>query len=154
MTDNRDPAAGVTVRQFTDDLLDAAADGAHDEVTGAVAVLARAGPTRVAAEVADELVGRCAAAIGPRWNDAFFTVVVEDAAGRAAEVERLPPGPRAALRALLAALNDDQPSRDIHIELATRGRPADLVAVFTHLVVWYLELSGPADLPFLSCFTE
>ncbi|WP_410592023.1 hypothetical protein [Amycolatopsis sp. lyj-23] len=158
MTDNGNPAPGVTVRQFTDDLLGAAMAGDHDDVTEAVAVLARSGSTRVATAVVGELVARCRTAIATRRDadaGAFFTVVVEDARGESAEVERLPPGPRSALRALLAALNDDGPSRDIHVELAARGRPAELVAVVTHLVVWYLELSGPASaLPLLSCFAD
>ncbi|WP_410570098.1 hypothetical protein [Amycolatopsis sp. cmx-4-61] len=159
MTDNGNPAPGVSVRQFTDELLGAATAGDYDDVTEAVAVLARSGSTRVAAAVAGELVDRCRTAIGARRGadaGAFFTVVVEDAHGESAEVERLPPGPRSALRALLAALNDDGPSRDIHVELAARGRPPDLVAVLTHLVVWYLELSGPAAavFPLLSCFSD
>ncbi|WP_290060129.1 hypothetical protein [Amycolatopsis solani] len=161
MTDNRDPAPppGVSVRQFTDELLHAATAGAYEEVAEALDVLARADSAQVAASVVGELVVRCTATLRDHERaDAgtVFTVVIEDQGGEPAEVERLPPGPRSALRALLAALNHDAASRDIHVDLATRGSPADVVAVLTHLLVWIAELSDPsgAPLPVLSCFTE
>jgi hypothetical protein len=161
MTDNRDPspAPDVSVRQFTDDLIGAATAGAYDDVAEALAVLARADSARVPAGVVSELVGRCAAAVRTHHNadaDTVFTVVLEDERGDLAEVERLPPGPRSAMRALLAALNHDGPSRDIHVELATRGTPADVVGVLTHLLVWLAELSEPsaAALPALRCFPD
>ncbi len=161
MTDNRDPAPppGVSVRQFTDDLLHAATAGAYDDVAEALDVLARADSARVPASVADELVGRCTTAIRTRHRvdaSTIFTVVVEDERGERAEVERLPPGVRAAMRALLAALNHDAASRDIQVELATRGTPADVVGVLAHLLVWIAELADPAaaPLPALSCFTD
>ncbi|KDN22593.1 hypothetical protein [Amycolatopsis rifamycinica] len=158
MTDNRDPspAPDLSVRQFTGDLIDAATAGDYDDVAEALAVLARAGSPRVPAGVVGDLVGRCAAAVrghhGP-GADTVFTVVLEDEQGERAEVERLPPGPRAAMRALLAALNHDRPSRDIQVELATRGTPADIVGVLTHLLVWLAELAEPSAAA-LSCFTD
>jgi hypothetical protein len=161
MTDNRDPTppADVSVRQFAEDLLDAATAGAYDDVAEALAVLARAESAHVAAAVVGELVGRCAAAIRTHHGadaEAFFTVIVEDERGELATVEKLPPGPRSAMRALLAALNHDAASRDIHVELATRGTPADVEGVLTHLLVWIAELSAPpaAAPPALSCFPD
>lgn len=159
MSDNREPTTGLSVRQFTDELLDAATAGAYDDVAEALDVLAHADSARVPASVVGELVARCGRAIRTHHGtDAgtIFTVVLEDECGGAAEVERLPPGPRAAMRALLAALNHDTASRDIHVDLATRGTPADIVAVLTHLLVWIAELSDPAaaQLPALSCFPD
>ncbi|WP_103349372.1 hypothetical protein [Amycolatopsis sp. CA-128772] len=161
MTDNRDPSLppGTTVRQFTDELVGAALAGACDDVADALGVLARANPGRIPAAVAGELVTRCTSAVRAHQRthvDALFTVMVEDERGDPASVERLPRGPRAALRAVLAALNDDEPSRDIHVALATRGTPADLVGVLSHLLVWLVELSAPsaAEFPLLSCFAD
>jgi hypothetical protein len=160
MTDNRDPTPpDVSVRQFTDELLDAATAGAYDDVAEALAVLARADSAHVPAAVAGELVGRCTAAVRTHHDAdaaAVFTVVVEDERGQLVAVEQLPPGPRSAMRALLAALNHDAASCDIHVELATRGTPADVVGVLTHLLVWIAELAEPstAALPALSCFTD
>jgi hypothetical protein len=161
MTDNRDPTPvpEVSVRQFTDELLDAARAAAYDDVAEALSVLACADSTPVHAAVVGELVGRCAAAVGIHHRadaDAAFTVVVVDERGQLTEVERLPPGPRSAMRALLAALNHDTASREIHVELATCGTPADIVDVLTHLLVWIAELSEPsaAALPALSCFPD
>ncbi|WP_410612457.1 hypothetical protein [Amycolatopsis sp. lyj-109] len=161
MTENRDlvPKPGVSVRQFADDLLHAATVGAYDDVAEALGVLACADSAQVPASVVGELVARCTRAIRTQHRadaDMVFTVVVEDDHGEPAEVERLPPGPRSALRALLAALNHDVPSRDIHVELATRGTPAEVVGVLTHLLVWVTELSDPtaAPLPTLSCFED
>jgi hypothetical protein len=137
---------GVSVRQFTDDLLDATTAGAYDEVAEALGVLARADSARVSTSVVGELVARCIGTIRTHHGaDAatIFTVVLEDERGEPAEVERLSPGPRAAIRALLAALNDAPASRDIHVDLATRGTPADIVGVLTHLLVWIAELSDP-----------
>ncbi|MEA5367109.1 hypothetical protein VA596_46790 [Amycolatopsis sp., V23-08] len=161
MTDDRDPspAPEVSVQQFTDELLDAATAGAYDNVAEALAVLAGADSARAPAGVVTELVGRCAAAVRAHHGEdagTLFTVVLEDERGDLAEVERLPPGPRSAMRALLAALNHDGPSRDIQVELATSGTPADVLGVLTHLLVWIAELSVPsaAVFPPLSCFTD
>jgi hypothetical protein len=155
MTENRDP--GGPVRQFTADLVGAATAGAYDEVADALGVLARAGSPDVPAEIVGELVGRCASVVRARHPadpGSIFTIAVTDEQERPVEVDRLPPGPLAALRALLAALGDDGASRDIQVELATRGQPEDVVGVVIHLLVWLVELSdGSAALPSLSCFT-
>ncbi|MEV6638858.1 hypothetical protein [Amycolatopsis sp. NPDC051371] len=156
MTDNRN--SGGAVGQFTADLVGAATAGAYDEVADALGVLTRAGSPHVPAEIAGELVGRCASLVRARHPadpGSIFTIVVADDQARPVEVDRLPPGPLAALRALLAALGDDEASRDIQVELATRGEPEDVVAVVIHLLVWLVELSdsSAAALPSLSCFT-
>jgi hypothetical protein len=156
MTENRD--SGGPVRPFTADLVGAAMAGAYDEVADALGLLARAGSPHVPAEIVGELVGRCAAVVRarhPAGPGAIFTIAVADDQARPVEVDRLPPGPLAALRALLADLGDDDASRDIQVELATRGQPEDVVAVVIHLLVWLVELSdsSAAVLPSLSCFT-
>ncbi|MEV4050176.1 hypothetical protein AB0J55_03220 [Amycolatopsis sp. NPDC049688] len=159
MTGNRNPSPppDSSVRRFTDDLVGAALAGDYDGVADALGVLARSDPARLPAAVVGELVSRCTGAVRALQRtqaDALFTVVVENERGEPAPVERLPRGPRSALRAVLAALNDDGPSRDIHVELATRGGPVDLVGVLSHLLVWLVELSAPsaAEFPLLSCF--
>jgi hypothetical protein len=156
MTENRDSAG--TVRQFTTDLVEAALAGAYDEVADALDVLARAGSPHVPAEIAGDLVDRCAAVVRARHPadpGTIFTIAVADEQAREVDVDRLPPGPLAALRALLATLGDDEASRDIQVELATRGEPEDVVGVVIHLLVWFVELSdsSAAALPSLSCFT-
>ncbi|WIY00622.1 hypothetical protein QRX60_42290 [Amycolatopsis mongoliensis] len=156
MTENRDP--GGPVRQFTADLVGAAMAGAYDQVADALGVLARADAPHVPAEIVGELVGRCASAVRarrPADPGSIFTIVVADDQSRLVEVDRLPPGPLAALRALLASLGGDDASRDIQVELATRGRPEDVVGVVIHLLVWLVELSYSSEtaLPSLSCFT-
>jgi hypothetical protein len=158
MTDNRG-SPDSSVRQFTDDLVGAALAGAYDDVAEALGVLAQADSARIAAAVVGELVSRCTGAVRAHQRtqaDALFTVVVENEQGESAPVEQLPRGPRAALRAVLAALNDDTASRDIHVELATRGSPADLVGVLSHLLVWLVELSAASstEFPLLSCFAD
>ncbi|MFJ7213306.1 hypothetical protein [Amycolatopsis sp. NPDC098790] len=157
MTENRD--AGTSVRQFTAELVGAAMEGAYDDVADALGVVARAGASRVAGEIVAELVGRCAAVIRvrhPADPGSVFTVAVTDERDRPVEVDRLPPGPLAALRALLADLGEDDESRDIQLELAARGEPDDVVGVVIHLLVWLVELSGSpaASLPSLSCFAR
>lgn len=157
MTENRD--AGASVRQFTAELVDAATAGAYDDVADALGVLARARSSRVAGEVLAELAGRCASVVRarhPAEPGSVFTVAVTDDDARPVEVDRLPPGPLAALRALLADLGEDHESRDIHLELAARGEPDDVVGVVIHLLVWLVELSGSeaATLPPLSCFAR
>ncbi|EOD65159.1 hypothetical protein [Amycolatopsis vancoresmycina] len=161
MTGNRDPSlpSDSSVRRFTDDLVGAALAGGYDDVAEALGVLARAESARVAAAVVGELVSRCTGAVRAHQRtqaDALFTVVVENEQGESASVERLPRGPRAALRAVLAALNDDEASRDIHVGLAAGGSPADLVGVLSHLLVWLVELSATsaAEFPLLSCFAD
>lgn len=158
MTGNRDPSDS-SLRRFTDDLVGAALAGAFDDVAEALGVLARADSARIATAVVDDLVRRCTGAVRAHQGtraDALYTVVVADERGEPAPVERLPRGPRAALRAVLAALNDDVASRDIHVELAVRGSPADLVGVLSHLLVWLVELSAAssAEFPLLSCFAD
>jgi len=150
MTENR-------VRQFTTDLVEAALAGAYDEVADALGTLARAGSPHAPAEIVGDLVGRCATVVRarrPADPGSIFTIAVADERARAVAVDRLPPGPRAALRALLAALGDDKAGHDIQVELATRGQPADIVGVVVHLLVWLVELSdsSAAELPSLSCF--
>ncbi|MGW5714690.1 hypothetical protein ACWEVP_00885 [Amycolatopsis sp. NPDC003865] len=157
MTENRD--AGASVRQFTAELADAARDGAYDVVADALGILARAGSSRVPGEVAAELVGHCTAVVRARHPadpGAVFTVAVTDEEARPVEVDRLPPGPLAALRALLADLGEDDESRDIQLELAARGAPDEVVGVVIHLLVWLVELSGSetGTLPPLSCFAR
>ncbi|MEU8631992.1 hypothetical protein AB0C38_07485 [Amycolatopsis sp. NPDC048633] len=152
MTENRE------VRPFTAGLVEAAMAGSYDEVADALGVLARAGSPHAPAEIVGELVGRCASAVRarrPAGPGAVFTIAVADERARPVEVDRLPPGPLAALRALLADLGDDAASRDIQVELATRGQSDDVVAVVIHLLVWLVELSdsSAAALPSLSCFT-
>lgn len=150
MTENR-------VRQFTTDLVEAALAGEYDAVADALGVLTRPGSPHAPAAVAGELVGRCASVVRarhPAGPGAIFTIAVADDQARPVEVDRLPPGPLAALRALLAELGDDEAGRDIQLELATRGQPEDVVGVVIHLLVWLVELSvsPAADLPSLSCF--
>jgi hypothetical protein len=157
MTENRD--AGASVRQFTAELADAAMAGAYDEVADALGVLARVGSNRIPGAIVAELVGRCASLVRSRQPadpGAVFTVAVTDERARPVEVDRLPPGPLAALRALLADLGEDHESRDIQLELAARGQPDDVVGVVIHLLVWLVELSGSeaATLPPLSCFAR
>lgn len=153
MTENRN----ADVRQFAGDLVTAAMSGACDDVADALRVLARADSPLVPIALVGELVDRCAAAVLTRYPaepDSIFTVVVADAQDQPVEVDCLPPGPLAALRALLAALGGDDESRDIQIGLAGRGRPEDVVGVVTHLLVWLVELSTSAEFPSLSCFTR
>lgn len=154
MTENRD----ADVRQFTADLVAAAMTGACEDVADALTVLARAESVRVPTALVGELVDRCAAVVRdrhPAGPESVFTVVVEDDRARPVQVECLPPGPLAALRALLAALGGDEVSREIQVGLATRGGPEDVVGVATHLLVWLVELSdtSAAEFPALSCFT-
>lgn len=155
MTENRDE--DTSIRQFTADLVGAALAGAYDDVADALGVLARSGSAPVAAGIVGDLVTRCAAVVRarrPAGPDAVFTVAVEDARAQPVDVDHLPPGPLAALRALLATLGQDAASRDIHVELATRGQPDHVVGVVIHLLVWLVELSdtSTAALPPLSCF--
>ncbi|WP_284740713.1 hypothetical protein [Amycolatopsis sp. RTGN1] len=150
MTENR-------VRQFTTDLVEAALAGDYDAVADALGTLTGAGSPHAPAEIVGDLVGRCAAVVRarrPAESETIFTIAVADDRARAVAVDRLPPGPRAALRALLAALGEDKAGRDIQVELATRGQPADVVGVVVHLLVWLVELSdsSAAELPSLSCF--
>ncbi|MEU0790535.1 hypothetical protein ABZ342_10735 [Amycolatopsis sp. NPDC005961] len=156
MTENRDP--GGPIRQFTADLVEAAMAGAYEEVADTLGALTRAGSPHAPAEVVAELVDRCAAVVHarhPAGPGSIFTIAVADDQARPVEVDRLPPGPLAALRALLAALGDDVESRDIQVELASRGEPDDVVCVVIHLLVWLVEVSdsSTAALPSLSCFT-
>lgn len=153
MTENRD-AGGP----FTADLVGAAMAGAYDEVADALGALTSAGSPHLPAEIVGDLVGRCASVVRERHPadpGSMFTIVVADDEAQPVEVDRLSPGPLAALRALLAALGDDDASRDIQVELATRGQPDDVVGVVIHLLVWLVELSdsSAAALPSLSCFT-
>jgi hypothetical protein len=157
MTENRD--ADGSIRRFAGDLAGAAMAGAYDDVADALDVLVRAGSARIPAGLVAELVARCASVVHerhPAGEESIFTVVVEDDQARPVDVDRLPPGPLAALRALLATLGRDEASRDIHLELATRGDPEDVVGVAIHLLVWLVELSDPAaaGLPPLSCFAR
>ncbi|MGW4527212.1 hypothetical protein [Amycolatopsis sp. NPDC004378] len=154
MTEN-----GDAVRQFATELVEAAVNGRYDDVADAIDLLGRVGSTDLPAGVVGELVDRCAAEVRARHPadaGAVFTVVIEDDQAQQVEVDRLPPGPLAALRALLATLCRDEESRDIHIGLATRGRPEDVIGAMTHLLVWLVELSDPASatLPPLSCFAR
>ena len=114
MTENRD--AGASVRQFTAELVGAAMAGAYVVVAVALFVLSCVGSFRFPGEIVAELVGRCAAVVQarrPADPGSVFTVAVTDERARPVEVDRLPPGPLAALRALLAALGEDDESRDI-----------------------------------------
>jgi hypothetical protein len=131
--------------------------GAYDDVADALDVHARAGSVRVPAAIAGELVGRCAAVVRarhPAGPGSVFTIAVTDDRGSPVEVDLLPPAPLAALRALLATLGEDEASRDIQLELATRGQPDDVVGVVIQLLVWLVELSdgSTAALPPLRCF--
>ncbi|MCR6487543.1 hypothetical protein M8542_32420 [Amycolatopsis sp. OK19-0408] len=153
MTEN----LNADVRQFTAELVAAAMAGACDDVADALIILGRAPSSRVPAVLVGELVGRCAAAVRARHPgdaDAIFTVAVEDDREQPVEVECLPPALLAALRALLADLGGDEESREIQVELATRGDVEEVVGVATHLLVWLVELSATTTgtLPPLSCF--
>ncbi|SFW79416.1 hypothetical protein [Amycolatopsis australiensis] len=157
MTQN--PDADTPSRRFTAELAEAAMAGAYDDVADALYVLARADSVHAAAGIVEDLVARCASVIQarqPAGSEAVFTVVVADGDARPVEVDRLPPGPLAALRALLAALGGDEASRAIHVELATRGTAEEVIGVVSHLLVWLVELSdrSAAALPSLSCFTR
>ncbi|SEF23682.1 hypothetical protein SAMN05421837_102350 [Amycolatopsis pretoriensis] len=157
MTENRD--AGASVRQFTAELVGAAMDGDYEDVADALGLLARAGSNRISGEIVAELAGRCASVVRARQPadpGAVFTVAVTDERARPVEVDRLPPGPLAALRALLADLGGDAESRDIQLELAARGEPDDVIGVVIHQLVWLVELSGSSapTLPPLSCFAQ
>jgi hypothetical protein len=157
MTENQDGVADS--RRFTAALVGAAMAGSYDDVADALRVLGRAGSAELATGTVEELVTRCASVVRarlPAGPGAVFTVDVEDGRARPVEVDRLPPGPLAALRALLATLGRDTESRDIHVGLATRGRPDEVADVVVHLLVWLVELSDPATaaLPSLSCFAR
>ncbi|WP_329048435.1 hypothetical protein OG738_38530 [Amycolatopsis sp. NBC_01488] len=155
MTENRD--ADGSIRRFTGELVGATMAGAYEDVADALGVLTRDGSAHVRTGIVTELVGRCAAVVRARHPadpGAIFTVAVADDQARPVDVDRLPPGPLAALRALLAALGDDEASRDIQVGLATRGAPEDVLGIVIHLLVWLVELSdsSAAALPALSCF--
>jgi hypothetical protein len=137
-------------------LLRAARDGADAELADAVAGLAEARSPRLPAAVVDALAGMCADAIAVRWpaaGDAIYTAEIEDEQGGPVAVDRLPPGVRGALRAVLAALNGDRFDSAVQAELATSGSPADIAQVILHCLGWLLELDEERGTPpSLSCF--
>jgi hypothetical protein len=148
-----DPHHSLAVR-----LAEAAHDGAHGYVADVLGMLAASGSVDLAALVARELIDLCAHRFAEHRATAgaeiAYGFVVEDDGGDPVDVDTLPPGPRAALRALVAALNDDHGARDIQVDLATRGTSKEVVAVLIHCLVWTIELSDvpAAQPPQLSCY--
>jgi hypothetical protein len=140
------------------DLAEAARTGAHDEVAEVVAILSRSGSRQVSAAVVSELAGLCACAVSAHCPtagaDTTFGVQVENELAVTVGVDALPPGLRAALRALLAALNDDRSAQAIQADLATRGGRDEVALVLAHCLLWLVELTEAptSDLPSLSCF--
>jgi hypothetical protein len=149
----------IPSQRLAAELAEAARTGAHEEVADVVAMLSRSGARRVSAAVVSELAGLCACAVAAHCPsagaDTTFGVLIENDLAVAVDVDALPPGVRAALRALLAALNDDRCSQDIQAELATRGDRNEVALVLAHCLLWLVELveAPRTDLPSLSCFS-
>jgi aminopeptidase N len=139
-------------------LADAARDGAHEYVADVLAMLAAPGSARLPAVLAHELIELCARRFSEHRVAAdpeiAYGFVVENERAEPVDVDTLPPGPRAALRALVATLNDDDSGREIQLDLATRGSPKEIVTVLVHCLVWTIELSAvsAARPPQLSCY--
>jgi hypothetical protein len=139
-------------------LAEAARDGAHEFVADVLAMLAASGSAGLPAAVARELIELCAHRFSEQSAAAGVEVaygfIVENDQAEPVDVDTLPPGPRAALRALVATLNDDHSGRDIQLDLATRGSPKDVVTVLVHCLLWTIELSdvSAARPPQLSCY--
>jgi hypothetical protein len=152
MTDTDSP------RSLAVQLAEAAGDGAHEYVADLLAMLAASGSAELPAVVARELTALCARRFSEHRATAGAEVaygfVVENDRAEPVDVDTLPPGPRAALRALVATLNDDHSGRDIQLDLATRGSPKEIVTVLVHCLVWTIELSdvSAAQPPQLSCY--
>jgi hypothetical protein len=121
-------------------------------------MLAAPGSARLPAVVASELIELCAGRFSEHRVAAdpeiAYGFVVENERAEPVDVDTLPPGPRAALRALVATLNEDHSGRDIQLDLATRGGPKEIVTVLVHCLVWTIELSdvSAARPPQLSCY--
>lgn len=158
MNEERNPTAEPDVGSFTEELLAAVRAEALDDIADALTVLANAGSATTSAAVLNELVDRCAATIRARFPAApedLYTVALTDRSGLGVTIECIPPGPRAALRALLAELAGDSAGRAIQVRLADSGETNDFVFAVFNLLMWLTELSDTTARtpPVLSCFT-
>jgi hypothetical protein len=150
--------ADILSQRLAVDLAEAARNGAHEEVAEVVTMLSGSGSRHVSAAVVSELAGLCACAVAAHCPSAgagtAFGVLIENELAVTVGVDALPPGLRAALRALLAALNDDHCAQEIQADLATRGGRDEVALVLAHCLLWLLELAEAplTDLPSLSCF--
>ncbi|MFG1644272.1 hypothetical protein ACGFMK_28640 [Amycolatopsis sp. NPDC049252] len=147
----------MSCRRLAADLAEAAKSDDHERVADVVAMLSRPEARAVSAAVVSELAALCAGAVAgrcpPEGPEAAYGVLVENDRAVPVEVDALPPGLRAVLRALLAALNDDRRSQDVQAGLATRGDPEDVRLVLVQCLVWLAELDDApgTTLPRLSC---
>ncbi|MFI9454066.1 hypothetical protein [Amycolatopsis sp. NPDC052450] len=158
MNEERKPAAEPDVGSFTEELLTAVREEALDDIADALAILANAGSAATSAAVLNELVDRCAATIRARFPaepEDLYTVALTDRSGCGVTIDCMPPGPRAALRALLAELAGDSGGRAIQVRLAGDGEATDFVFAVFNLLMWLTELSDTTagTPPVLSCFT-
>jgi hypothetical protein len=154
-----DGEPGPGCRLFATALVEAAHRGSDTELADAVTSVARAGSPRLPAAVVAELTGMCAEIITSRWpvaEEAIYTAEIEDERAGTVAVDRLPPGVRGALRAVLAALNGDHFDSVVQAELATSGEPGEIAEVILHCLAWLLELDEAqgAPPPPLSCFGD
>ncbi|KDN21892.1 hypothetical protein DV20_13315 [Amycolatopsis rifamycinica] len=140
-------------------MLRAARGGADDDLADAVIAVARSRSPRLPAAVVVELTGLCAEAITgrrPTAGNRVYTAQIENEQAGAVGIDHLPPNLRGAVRAVLAALNDDPFDSAVQAELATSGDPAEIAEVIFHCLGWLLELDEePRSLPpSLRCFTD
>ncbi|MEU3627847.1 hypothetical protein BS329_09160 [Amycolatopsis coloradensis] len=141
-------------------LVEATRVGAHEYVTDVLSKLAASGSAELPILVARELIDSCASVIVRHRmstdDDVLYSFIVENERAESVDVDNLPPGPRAALRALVATLNGDESACDIQVALATRGTPEEAVTVLIHCLMWTLELKNfsPDRCPRLSCYSD
>ncbi|MFK0247211.1 hypothetical protein ACIQUM_21160 [Amycolatopsis azurea] len=137
-------------------LVTATRTGDHDYVADVLGKLAADDPRTLASALLRDLVDTGAEMIRARTRqdgDALYTFEVTTEHDDPVHVDFVPPGPRAALRALAASLNRDAGDRDIHVGLATRGTSAEVVAVLVQCLLWTLELRDTqASTVRLSCY--
>jgi len=152
-------SGNTSARRFAEELVHGVIAGRHDEVADALEILAGADSPEVHAAVVGELVAGCAALVrarSPADAGVVFTADVKDDSARPVEVDLLPRAALAALRALLAALSGDEPSRDIQVAISAGGGPQEVVVAITHLLLWHVELaeSPVSALPPLTCLAD
>ncbi|WP_414937919.1 hypothetical protein [Amycolatopsis sp. cmx-11-51] len=141
-------------------LVEATKAGAHEYVAEVLSKLASSVSVELPAMVARELIDSCASVISRHRvctdDRTLHSFIVENDCAESVDVDTLPPGPRAALRALVATLNGDESARDIQVGFATRGTPKEVVTVLIHCLIWTLELEdfSPAQAPQLSCYSD
>ncbi|EMD23416.1 hypothetical protein [Amycolatopsis azurea] len=124
-------------------LVTATRTGDHDYVADVLARMVADGSRARASVLLQDLISASARMIRartPENSGALFTFDVTTEHDEPVDVDILPPGPRAALRALAASLNRDAGDLEIHSDLATRGTPAEVMAVLVQCLSWTLEL--------------